>query len=100
MPKLSPTAAEALAQAFCTRGPNKGMLLANCPRSTTLAAAAWQGAMLSCNPYKASIAAQMFFDTKQREIANEVTAYFDALPKRVRVAAQKDRKILEGLGVW
>ena len=97
---LSDTAATALAQAYATRGKHKGQLLARCPDSRTLAAAAWQGAMLSVNPFKASICSRMFMSAEQRVGADEVTAYFDAVSKDRRVQADRDRAALEKLGVW
>lgn len=100
MTKLSDTAATALAQAYATRGKNKGTLLSRCPPSRTLAAAAWQGAMLSVNPYQASIGAMLFMTDEQRAVREEVTAFFDALPHATRIAAQRDRRALEMLGAW
>lgn len=97
---LTETAANALAKCYATRGKHKGQLLARCPASNTLAAAAWQGAMLSCNPFKASIAARLFFSPEQRAIADEVTAYFDAVSSDKRAQAQRDRATLSALGVW
>ena len=97
---LTETAKAALASAYATRGPNRGQLLAKCPKSETLAAAAWQGAMLSCNPYKASIGAMLFMNEEQRKVRDEVLAHFDALPREYRIMAQRDREALERLGVW
>ena len=97
---LSETAKQALTGAYATRGKNRGQLLANCPKSDTLAAAAWQGAMLSCNPFKASVAAMLFMTPEQRVVRDEVLAHFDALPKAYRIMAQRDRETLEKLGVW
>ena len=88
---LSDTAAAALAAAMSTRGPNKGRLLAKAPPSHTLACAAWQGAMLAVNPYKASIAALLFMTEEQRGILDEVTQHFDAMTKQDRIAFDKDR---------
>jgi|SRR5215469_8853480 len=100
MNTLSDKAREALRGAYCTRGKHRGQLLARCPRSDTLAAAAWQGAMLSCNPYQASIAAILFMTAEQRAIRDEVLQHFDSLPKAYRIMAQRDRYALETLGVW
>jgi len=97
---LSTVAKQALIAAYATRGPNRGRLLAKCPKSETLAAAAWQGAMLSCNPFKASIGAMLFMTEEQRAVRDEVLAHFDALPKAYRIMAQRDREALEALGVW
>ena len=100
MNKLSDTARAALALCYATRGKHKGQLLARCPRSDTLAAAAWQGAMLSCNAYKASIGAMLFMNDAQRAVRDEVLAHFDSLPHAYRIMAQRDREALEALGVW
>jgi hypothetical protein len=97
---LSEQSKQALAQCYATRGAHKGQLLARCPRSETLAAAAWQGAMLVCNPFKASIAAMLFMSPEQRVVRDEVLAWFESLPKAVQIAAQRDRAALERLGVW
>ncbi len=97
---LSTEAKTALTACYATRGKHKGQLLARCPRSNTLAAAAWQGAMLVCNPYKASIASMLFMTTEQRAIRDEVLAHFEALPKAYVIMAQRDREALESLGVW
>ena len=97
---LSDTAKQALTLAYASKGKNRGQLLAKCPKSETLAAAAWQGAMLSCNPYKASIGAMLFMNAEQRAVRDEVLAHFDALPKAYRIMAQRDREALEKLGVW
>ena len=97
---LSTIAKEALTLAYAKTGKNRGQLLAKCPRSETLAAAAWQGAMLSCNPYKASIGSMLFMSAEQRAVRDEVLTHFDALPREYRIMAQRDREALERLGVW
>lgn len=97
---LSPTAAAALAAATAKRGANKGKLLSSAPASNTLAYAAWQGAMLAINPYKASIAGMMFMTPEQAQVRDEVTRYFDAMKKSERIAFDKDRQGLETMGVW
>jgi hypothetical protein len=97
---LSATAQAALASAICTRGPNKGRLLKAAPPSATLAYAAWQGAMLSVNPYKASIFGLVMMTDEQRAISKEVSAHFDAMPKAARITFDKDRACLEACGVW
>ncbi len=97
---LSDTARTALKACIATRGKHKGQLLARCPDSRTLAAAAWQGAMLSVNPFKASIAASLFMSEAQRAVRNEVLAHFDATPRDHAIMADRDREALESLGVW
>lgn len=100
---LSPAARAALMQCFATRGKNKGLLLVKAPspfkEETRLAYAAWQGAMLSCNPFKASISGMIFMKPDQKEIMNEVLSYLDARPA-LRKVLDRDRSVLEQLGVW
>src|SRR5215831_13283409 len=96
---LTDKAREALRGAYATRGKHRGQLLARCPRSNTLAAAAWQGAMLVVNPYQASIGAMLFMTAEQRAVRDEVVAHFEALPREYQIMAQRDRETLERLGV-
>jgi len=100
MPTISDAAALALKACVATRGKHKGRLLARCPPSHTLAAAAWQGAVLSVNPYKASICSMIFMTEEQRAIRNEVLAIFDAIPRKSASGFDRDRAALERLGVW
>ena len=101
MPDLTPAARAAFDAALTTRGPRKGMLLARAPARRTLAYAAWNGAMMSVNPCKASIADVMFImRDEQLGIWSEVTAWVDAQPKRARMTLDRDRASLERLGVW
>jgi len=100
MLKLSETAAAALQACYATRGKHKGQLLARCPNSATMAAAAWQGAMMSCNVYKASVAAALFMSTEQKAVYHEVMAFFDAMPAADRIAAERNRQALENWGAW
>lgn len=97
---LSPTSKAALAAAYATRGKHRGQLLARCPRAGTPAAAAWQGAMLACNPFKASIGAMIFMSAEHKAICSEVLAHFEALPHAYRIMAERNREHLEKLGVW
>lgn len=99
MTVISDKAALALKAAITTRGKNKGLLLAKCPPSHTLAAAAWQGATLVCNPYKASIGSMLFMTAEQREIRDEIVAVLDAVSPALR-RLDRDRNALETLGVW
>ena len=100
MTRLSDTARNALAQCYATRGKHRGQLLARCPASTTLAAAAWQGAMLVCNPYRASIGAMLFMSAEQKAIRDEIVAHFESLPREYLIMAERNREALEALGVW
>jgi hypothetical protein len=100
MPRLSDTAREALAACYATRGKHRGQLLAKCPRSDTLAAAAWQGAILVCNPYRASIGAMLFMSAEQKAVRDEVLAHFEAMPKDYLIMAERNREALERWGAW
>jgi hypothetical protein len=97
---LSPQAKAALMLCYASRGAHRGQLLARCPKSDTLAAAAWQGAMLACNPFKASVAACLFMTEEQREIRDEVLNHFCSLPPEYMKMAERNREALEALGVW
>lgn len=102
-PILSETARAALMKCFATKGKNKGLLLARAPSpfsdETKLAYAAWQGAMLSCNPFKVSIGGMMFMNAEQTLVMNAVINYLDARPALKKVL-DRDRAGLEKLGVW
>jgi hypothetical protein len=100
MNKLSDKARTALAKAYAMRGSHRGQLLARCPRSNTLAAAAWQAAMGVCNPYKMGIGTIMFFSNAQKEIYDEVLAHFESLPREYMLMAERNREALERMGVW
>ena len=100
MAVISDTAARALRDAVATRGKHKGMLLAKCPASNTLAAAAWQAAQMHANPYKVSIGAVLFFSEEQRAIYHELTGIFETLCKGRRLAWDRDREALQALGAW
>jgi hypothetical protein len=100
MDRLSDTARNALAKAYATRGKHRGQLLARCPRSDTLAAAAWQAAMLVCNPYRASIGATLFMSAEQKAVREEVLAHFEAMPKDYLIMAERNREALERWGAW
>jgi hypothetical protein len=97
---LSDTAREALRGAYASKGKHRGQLLARCPRAGTAAAAAWQGAMIVCNPYLVGIGAIMLMSAEQRAIFEEVKAHFDALPREYQILAQRDREALESWGVF
>ena len=100
MTKLSDKAREALRACYATRGEHRGQLLARCPHSSTLAAAAWQGAMLIVNPYRASIGSILFMTPEQREVRDEIISHFESMPRNYLIMAERNREALENLGVW
>jgi hypothetical protein len=97
---LSPNARAALDAAIATKGKNKGMLKSNAPDSRTMGYAAWQGAMLSVNAFKASIAGMIFMSAEQKAIMEEIRDYFDSMPKAERIQFDRDRRTLEACGAW
>lgn len=87
----------AIDQAKVSRGKTKGMLKAKCPKSDSDGAAAWQAMTLQANPYKAGLYTIAMFTDRQRAI-------FDAVGKAIEGYdvnhLDRDRQILEALGVW
>lgn len=96
MATISAKGACALSGACSHKGKSKGLLLAKAPRSTTLAYAAWQGAMMVCNPYKVAIAGIMFMTEEQREVMQEIETFL----KSLGISLDRDRNALERIGVW
>lgn len=94
---ISDTAAHALQSATVTRGANKGLLLARPPKANSLAYAAWQAAVMACNPYKASIFGLIMMTAEQRAVYDELLHIFDTLGVR---NLDRDRNALERMGVW
>ena len=95
---MQPETQYAIRKCFVTRGRNKGRLLAKCPPMGTPAAAAWQALALAWNPYKASIVALMFMPEANRFIYREALDWAEA-NMHLR-GLDRDRAILESLGVW
>ena len=92
----------AIDAACVSRGKRKGMLKAQCPPSDTDAAAAWQAIMLEANPFKASIAARLFWTNRQHAIAREIEQALAANPMDRLKAREmdRDRVALERLRAW
>ena len=81
---LSIAATTALHGALTKRGPRKGRLLKSAPPHGTPEYAAWQAAMLNCNPYKVSMSGVMFLTPEHRAIYEEVDAFFENMPRYQR----------------
>lgn len=94
---ISDKASQALYSACSHRGKSKGLLLAKAPGSGTLAYAAWQAAMLHCNPYKFSIGALLFMNNEQLEIYREIDTIFEKLGIN---GLDRDRNALSRIGAW
>ena len=87
----------AINAARASRGKNKGMLKASCPRSDTDAAAAWQAITLHANPYKFSIWQAWAFTDRQRAIYDAIDKALAGVDCR---GADRDRVALERMGAW
>lgn len=100
MTSLSPAAQIALKACIATRGINKGGLLATAPSpfKHPTAYAAWQAAQMVCNPFKVSICGLILLRGEDREVYDEVLAFFEAHPGLRRM--DRDRRVLEALGAW
>ena len=62
----------AIDAAKVSRGKNKGMLKANCPKGDSDGAAAWQALCLQSNPCKAGIFTIAMFNDRQMAIFDAV----------------------------
>lgn len=90
----------AKAEAFSTRGPNKGHLKAKCPPMGTDAAIFWQAAMMRCNPYKVGMGHMLFMSLEQREFYAQCEAWVNQQHSAWAIGADKDRASLTRLGVY
>lgn len=99
MAQLSPEDETALKAAIGKKGKYAGYLLAKCP-SGDAAAAAWQGAVMACNPYKVSIGKVLFMSEDNRKLMERITVALDRVPKAELINLDYDRQSLTELGVW
>lgn len=97
---ISEKASEAMRQAVCQRGKNKGTLLARAPQANTAGNAAWQAVAMHYNPYKVSIGAFMFMSAENRAIYDEWINIFETLDPNAIANIDRDRVVLQGLGIW
>jgi hypothetical protein len=96
---FSQEAIEAIKLALVTKGRNKGMLLAKCPRVDTPAAAAWMAIVSEANPFKLGIGHMLFMGEKNRALYEHILQAIKDMGLDVR-GLDRDRKALETLGVW
>lgn len=85
--------------ALATKGKRKGFLLSRCPPMGTDAAAFWQAAMMTWNPYKASIPSLLFMDAEMRAFHHYCEKYCEALARQ-GVCLDLDRVKLARMGAW
>ena len=97
--ELSDRAKAAIRGALVQKGPHRGRLLRQCPRSGTDAEAAWQALEASANPYKVSVGRLLFMAADSRELFLEIDRYLSATRTDVR-GLDSDRSALEALGAW
>ncbi len=88
---------KAINTALVSRGKRKGILLANCPRSNTDAAAAWQAMIGYANPYKMGIGTIMFFNDRQSAIYKAID---DAMAGYDLRSLDRNRVALALMGAW
>lgn len=96
-PTIQSVSVQAFYDALVSRGKRRGMLLAQCPRSDSDAAAAWQAVVGYANPYKLSIATIMFFTSRQSAIYKHID---DSLKGADLRGLDRDRVALERIGAW
>ena len=99
MEAIQRRAREALRKAICTRGKNKGRLLAKCPPVDTDEAAAWQAVMTFANPYKVGFGHLFFMSKERQELYEYMTNTFRESGVDLR-KMDRDRAALDSLGVF
>ena len=87
----------AVTAALCSRGKNKGRLLARCPDHGTDAAAAWIALMLEANPYKVGFGVSTRITEETEVLFQCVSLVGKAIDCRL---LDKDRETLEALGAY
>ena len=92
--------AAAFSKATVSRGPRKGMLLAQCPPVDTDEAAVWQGLMGKANPFKVGFGHLMFMRAERRELYDYTRKLSQTMDPEVIRNIDRDRKGLEAAGVW
>lgn len=92
--------AAALAEAISSRGKNKGMLKAACPKLGTDGAVMWVQCMLKANPYKVGmVAAICSAEMTDAEFMQACVDFVDANAAAIR-RMDKDRVALEAMNAW
>ena len=96
---IKPRVRAAAKAALATRGPRKGFLVSRCPAMGTDAAAFWQAAMMTWNPYKVSIPQLMLMPAELRAFHHYCEIYCEALAKQ-GICLDLDRMKLARMGAW
>ncbi len=89
----------AIRGAIASRGKNKGRLKSQCPPVGSDEAAAWQAMMRFANPYKVGMCHLFFMPLEQKAIYEYLCKVIKEKAIDVR-GLDRDRAILEDLGVW
>ena len=89
----------ALRDALCKTGRNKGMLKSRCPAVDTDGAAAWMALQTHANPYKVTMT-HMFLMSQERkeQVYKPIKEMFEGMDIR---KLDRDRKLIDlHLGAW
>lgn len=85
--------------AIATRGKNKGLLKAQCPKAGTDGAIMWQACMIYANPYKSSLFSAMFGHLKDPDFFQACKAFAESRANVLR-HLDRDRVALTKWGAW
>lgn len=92
-------AVQGIMDAISSRGKNKGILKAKCPKMNTPGSAAWQAIMGLANPYKVGFGHLFFMDKETREIYNYILKMIE--DRNVDCSKMdRDRNALEQVLIW
>jgi|688.fasta_scaffold234307_5 hypothetical protein len=97
--EIKPRVRAAGKAALATQGKRKGFLLSRMPVSNSDAGLFWRAAVMTWNPYKASVAGLLFLRPEEKEFLIYCERYCEAL-KVQGVCLDYDRHRLSSLGVW
>ena len=99
MDKMEKRLLKAYEQAITTRGRNKGLLKAKCPKMGTDGAVMWNALAMYANPYKVGLGHIMYASMTDQEFYQACEQFAQ---DRAKIAKRldRDRIALERLGAW
>ena len=99
MDQLEKRLLKAYEQAIATRGRNKGLLKAKCPKMGTDGAVMWNALAMYANPYKVGLGHIMYASMTDQEFYHACEQFAQ---DRAKIAKRldRDRIALERLGAW
>jgi len=89
----------AIKESLVSRGKNKGMLKAQCPKMGSEGAVAWQAIMSVANPFKIGLGHIIFMSNEHKELYNWIVSEIETKGIDVK-NLDRDRKALEAFGIW